>query len=110
MIFIKKETGYAREFTEDNYQIDATTQQAEKLYSQLTDKGVTVLYDDRDVRAGQKFADADLLGIPYRVVVSDKTRAAGTFEFKARQNDQSDQINENELLKLLQVTLQKKLK
>lgn len=82
----------------------AVVEEADKLYENLTGSGVEVLYDDRDLRPGQKFADADLLGVPYRVVVSAKTRAAGTYEFKARQSDQPEQINENELLKRLGVT------
>jgi prolyl-tRNA synthetase len=58
---------------------------ADKLYEDLTAANVLVLYDDRaDVRAGEKFADADLLGIPYRVVVSEKTIAAGKVELKKR--------------------------
>lgn len=61
--------------------------QADELYESLTHEGVTVLYDDRDLRPGSKFADADLLGIPYRVVVSDKTLAAGNYELKARTDD-----------------------
>jgi len=73
--------------------------QADELYEKLTDQGATVLYDDRDVRPGQKFADADLLGIPYRLVVSDKTLAAGSLELKKRQDDQAEQINPDELLK-----------
>lgn len=82
----------------------AVVEQADRLYENLTDRGVEVLYDDRDLRPGQKFADADLLGIPYRVVVSAKTQAASTYEFKARQSDQPEQVNENELLKRLGVT------
>jgi len=60
------------------------TQEAENLYKDLTARGVAVLYDDRDVRAGEKFADADLLGIPYRIVISAKTLAAGQYEVKKR--------------------------
>lgn len=54
--------------------------EAAELYRELTEAGVEVLWDDRDVRAGEKFADADLIGIPLRVVVSEKTLAAGKFE------------------------------
>ncbi len=54
--------------------------EAEELYRSLTEAGVEVLYDDRDVRAGEKFADSDLLGIPERIIVSEKTLAAGKFE------------------------------
>ena len=58
---------------------------AEDLYKHLTAAGIGVLYDDRKaITAGEKFADADLLGIPYRVVVSEKTIAANQFELKAR--------------------------
>ncbi|HVV25821.1 MAG TPA: aminoacyl--tRNA ligase-related protein [Candidatus Saccharimonadales bacterium] len=78
---------------------DAVVKQADALYEKLTDQGATVLYDDRDARPGQKFADADLLGIPYRVVVSDKTLAAGALELKKRQDDQAEQIIPGELLK-----------
>lgn len=52
---------------------DAVKERTEKIYHELTQKGVDVLFDDRDVPAGEKFADADLIGIPYRAVVSEKT-------------------------------------
>ncbi len=55
----------------------AVVEAADDLYDQLTKKGIDVLYDDRDARPGEKFADADLLGIPYRIVVSEKTSADG---------------------------------
>jgi prolyl-tRNA synthetase len=57
---------------------------AENLYNILTTAGVEVLYDDRDARPGEKFADADLIGIPYRVVVSEKNLANDKYEVKAR--------------------------
>lgn len=81
----------------------AVVSQADELYEQLSAAGVQVLYDDRDVRAGEKFADADLLGIPYRVVISDKTHQAGVFELKQRQSTESQQVAEAELLKTLGV-------
>ncbi len=56
----------------------------ERLYEQLTAAGVDVLLDDRDARPGVKFADMDLLGIPHRIVLSDKGLDAGTAEYKAR--------------------------
>ena len=58
--------------------------QAEKIYTDLLNMNVEVLCDDRDVRAGEKFADADLLGLPYRVIVSDKTLDKGEVEVKNR--------------------------
>lgn len=58
---------------------------AEELEKELQAAGVEVLYDDReDTRAGEKFADADLIGLPLRVVVSEKTLAAGSVEVKGR--------------------------
>lgn len=59
---------------------------ADELYNALVEAGVEVLYDDRDVRAGEKFADSDLIGIPYRVVVSEKTLASGQYELVARKS------------------------
>lgn len=78
--------------------------QAETLYEELEAKGIRALYDDRAVRPGQKFADADLMGIPYRVVISDKTVAAGMYEFKARIEPEAKHISHDELLKALDIT------
>lgn len=58
--------------------------EAKKIYADLQAKGIEVLLDDRDSAAGQKFADADLIGIPWRVVVSQKSLAAGGVEVKKR--------------------------
>ena len=59
--------------------------EAEKLYRQFQKKGVEVLYDDRKkISAGQKFADADLIGIPTRIIVSEKTAAKNSAEIKKR--------------------------
>lgn len=74
---------------------------ADGLYEELTQNGVQVLYDDRVVRAGEKFADADLLGIPYRVVVSAKTQQSGTYETKARTADAAEQLDRATLVKKL---------
>ncbi|MBY0294280.1 prolyl-tRNA synthetase [Patescibacteria group bacterium] len=65
------------ELTSDN---DEVSKEAAELYRELTEAGVEVLWDDRDARAGEKFADSELIGIPLRVVVSEKTLAAGKFE------------------------------
>jgi prolyl-tRNA synthetase len=63
---------------------ETVVQAADTLYKELVDAGYEVLYDDRDVRAGEKFADSDLLGIPTRIVVSEKTIAQGTYEMVDR--------------------------
>jgi prolyl-tRNA synthetase len=62
----------------------ATMQAAEKLYAELTAKGVEVILDDRDERAGVKFKDADLVGFPFRVSIGDKSLAKGELEIKPR--------------------------
>jgi prolyl-tRNA synthetase len=70
---------------------------ADDLYAALISKGMEVLYDDRDVRAGEKFADSDLLGIPLRVVISEKTMAENKVEIKERKTSEALLINEEEL-------------
>ncbi len=67
---------------------------AERLYTELTQKGIEVLFDDRDARAGEKFADSDLIGIPYRVVVSDKTLESGKLEMKIRATGETKMLDE----------------
>jgi prolyl-tRNA synthetase len=63
---------------------DAVAKAAEELYAKLTKSGVEVLYDDRDMGAGAKFADADLIGCPVRLTVSKKTLAEDSVELKYR--------------------------
>ena len=63
---------------------EAVKAAAEKLYSELKNADVEVIYDDRPVSAGVMFSDADLLGAPLRVVISPKTLGRGCFEFSAR--------------------------
>jgi prolyl-tRNA synthetase len=81
-----------------------TIQAADSLYNKLVGHGVEVLYDDRDVRPGQKFADADLMGIPLRIVVSDKTIDAGQFEVKKRTSTDVKMQSLDDILKDLAVT------
>lgn len=78
------------------------TAAAEQLYAELQSNGIDVLYDDRDVRPGEKFADADLMGVPHRVVVSPKTIQAGAVEYKARTEKEASFITSEELMQRLQ--------
>ncbi|MEK7089891.1 MAG: proline--tRNA ligase, partial [Patescibacteria group bacterium] len=76
---------------------------AEGLYTSLRSKGIDVLYDDRDgLSAGEKFSDADLIGIPVRIVISAKTLAGGKYEVKLRNEKDANLVTEEELLKLIQ--------
>lgn len=75
-----------------------THTKAEELYNTLTSRGVEVLFDDREASAGEKFADSDLIGIPIRVVISDKSIEKGGVEIKERTSDSSEIISIEELL------------
>ncbi len=71
---------------------------ADELYSQLQNAGVDVLYDDRDERPGAKFADAELLGIPCRITVSDRGVGAGTYEYTSRATGEMKQLTHEQLI------------
>ncbi len=72
---------------------------AEALYTTLVAKGIEVLFDDREgVSAGEKFNDADLIGIPWRVVISGKTMEKGKYELKKRSEKEVSMVTESELL------------
>jgi prolyl-tRNA synthetase len=74
---------------------------AEKLYRILTEQGVEVILDDRDERAGVKFKDADLIGIPYRVTIGPKRLAEGKMEIKARRSGEVTILPVSEVTPLL---------
>jgi prolyl-tRNA synthetase len=65
---------------------------AEELYTALEEKGFEVLLDDRDERAGVKFKDADLVGIPYRVIIGEKNLKEGLVEFKERKSGRVEKV------------------
>lgn len=77
---------------------EAVTKVADDLYNELRAEGIDVLYDDRDARPGEKFADADLMGIPHRVVVSPKLLEENVFEYKLRSDDKVQILNRSDLL------------
>lgn len=79
--------------------IDLTNGQAEKVYDELTKKDIEVLYDDRDVSAGVKFSDADLLGITWRAVISEKT--GDKIEVKKRDEEKSSLITLDKFIEQL---------
>ncbi len=65
---------------------------SDRLYAELTAAGIEVLYDDRDARPGVKFADAELLGIPHRVVVGERGLEAGKLEYRHRRDTDSQEF------------------
>ncbi|HDM09953.1 MAG TPA: proline--tRNA ligase, partial [Desulfobacteraceae bacterium] len=73
-----------------NLEDEEVRNKAEALYQELQRRGVDVLYDDREVRAGEKFDDADLLGIPVRLTISKRTIREGKIEFKLRKGDEKE--------------------
>lgn len=77
---------------------DVVSQTADALYEELASKGVSVLYDDRDMSAGQKFAESDLLGIPKRIVVGKEATQTGIFELISRASGVIEKIERAELL------------
>lgn len=80
-----------------------TLKAANNMYEELQSLGVEVLYDDRDVRPGEKFADADLIGLPHRVVISPKTIEAKQYEYKLRTETEPRMISKEELKNILTV-------
>jgi prolyl-tRNA synthetase len=74
---------------------------ADRLYNELTAQGVEVLYDDRDARPGVKFADAELLGIPHRLVVADRGLESGRLEYRHRRDSESTEFAADEALEFI---------
>lgn len=80
----------------------SVVQSSNDLYSLFLEKGIDVLFDDRSgVTAGEKFSDSDLIGIPYRIVVSERSLKDGGYEVKKRTEEKGKIINQQELLALL---------
>ncbi len=78
---------------------------ADRLYEELTAAGIEVLYDDRDARPGVKFADAELLGIPHRIVVSDRGIEAGKLEYRHRRDTESQEFPASDALQFIRSRL-----
>ncbi len=74
--------------------------QAEELYRQLTAAKMEVIYDDRDISSGLKFADADLMGVPVRIVCSKKTADSKTFEVSDRTDGNVEMLAEDDISSL----------
>ncbi|MFC1926890.1 proline--tRNA ligase, partial [Chloroflexota bacterium] len=78
---------------------------AEKLYTELEEQGIEVLFDDRPESAGVKFNDADLLGVPVRLTVSRRTLKSDSVEIKLREQESTELMSLNEVSKKLCIIL-----
>ncbi|MFH1374082.1 MAG: proline--tRNA ligase [bacterium] len=92
IIWPKNIAPYLVELIPINMENDAQVEAAEKVYRALTAAGMDVLYDDRSERAGVKFNDADLVGLPIRITIGDKSLKQGKIELKARGEQQVDLV------------------
>ncbi|MEJ1298114.1 MAG: proline--tRNA ligase [Candidatus Sedimenticola sp. (ex Thyasira tokunagai)] len=79
---------------------------AEKLYEQMSAAGIEVLLDDREVRPGFMFADMELIGIPHRVVVGERSLDEGKIEYRGRSESDNSMIDIDEIIPFLQQRLQ----
>jgi prolyl-tRNA synthetase len=80
---------------------------SEQLYRDLAAAGIEVLIDDRDARPGVKFADAELLGIPHRVVISDRGLESGRLEYRGRRDSESSEFPLAEAVGFLRARMQR---
>ena len=78
---------------------------SDRLYEELTGAGIEVLYDDRDARPGVKFADAELLGIPHRLVVGDRGLEAGRLEYRYRRDSESTEFPAGEAIDFIKARI-----
>ncbi len=79
---------------------------ADALYAQLREAGIEVLYDDREARPGVKFADAELLGIPHRIVIGERGLKSGTLEYRHRRGSASEDFPQHEALQFIRARVQ----
>ena len=80
---------------------DTVREAAEALYAELQTLGFAVLFDDRDARPGVKFADAELIGIPHRVVISERGLDNGELEYRHRRDEESRMMKRDAALEML---------
>lgn len=79
---------------------DSDVAKVDALYQKLVDAGVSVLYDDRDLRPGQKFAESDIIGIPHRVIMSKKTMQDNSVEYIDRKAGNTEFLTADDVVRL----------
>ena len=77
---------------------EKSVEKAGEIYEKLNNAGIEVLYDDRAERPGKKFADAELMGIPYRLTVSDRLLDGGEFELVSRANGETEMVSSEQII------------
>ena len=87
------------------YQSKIVHELAETVYTEFVDAGLDVLLDDRDTRPGVKFADAELIGIPHRLVISERGIKSGQLEYRHRLDEESRMIAHDDALQLVKRSL-----
>jgi prolyl-tRNA synthetase len=84
---------------------NAVSEKAKYLYETLSKNNVEVLFDDRETTAGAKFKDADLIGIPMQIIVSERNLAENVVEVKYRKDDSILKVTEDKLFSLFQINI-----
>lgn len=80
----------------------AVKDQAELLYKSLQNEGIEVLYDDRpEIRAGEKFKDADLIGLPIQIIIGEQGLKKGVYEIKDRETGNTEEVSQNNVLQYM---------
>jgi prolyl-tRNA synthetase len=98
MIWPKSIAPFDAEILPLNIKDTKTREVAERLYTELTDKGLETLIDDRDERAGVKFKDADLIGIPIQIVIGERNLKEGLIEIKDRKTKGTEKVKIGEVV------------
>ena len=86
----------------NNHKSPAVQETADSLYRQFTDLGIEVLLDDRKERPGVKFSDIELIGIPHRIVISDRGIEDGAYEYKHRRENDKISVPASEVIQFIQ--------
>ena len=75
---------------------------ASKIYDELVAKGIDVILDDRDIRAGNKFAENEILGIPFSIIIGPRNFANNKYEFVSRKANEKNEFNIDEIKQILE--------
>ena len=77
------------------------------IYNKLNNSGIEVLFDDRDMRPGEKFADSDLIGMPIRIVIGEKGNKLGQYEVKFRKDGKTENVPKDKIIEYINQEIQR---